>query len=177
MNNEPSTAPISRPLTALILMKQNFHPANVRIRSATLRDRKSLLDLMEAYYRYDHIRFDREEITPSLTELLRHPEFGKAWIGRHGPHCIGYVIMTFAFDLEFGGRQAGITELFIQSRFRGKGIGRKLLQEVEAFCQKVGIKSIELQVTRDNSKAIGFYERLGFHVHDRIPMSKRLKRV
>ena len=158
-----------------MLMKQSFHPENVQIRTATFRDREGLLDLMKAYYRYDHIRFDREEIEPSLTELLKHSEFGKAWIACRGPHRIGYVIMTFAFDLEFGGRQAGITDLFVQSLFRRKGIGRRLLLEVEGFCHKAGIKSLELQVTRENSKAVRFYERVGFHVHDRIPMSKRLK--
>ena len=155
-------------------MEQEFRLDNVTIRTATLRDRNMLLKLIRAYYRYDHLRFDRKMIEEGLLELLKREEFGKAWLIFYGRRCIGYLIFTFLFDLEFGGRQVGVTDLFIDARFRRKGLGRRVLCELEQYCQREGIKAIELQVIRENRKVVAFYKRLGFHVHDRIPMSKRL---
>ncbi len=151
-----------------------FRLENVRIRTAALRDRNILLQLVRAYYRYDHLRFDRKMIEQGLSELLKRHEFGKAWLISNGRRCIGYLILTFAFDLEFGGRQAGITDLFIYSKFRRKGVGSRVLTEVESFCRSCGLKTIELQVTRRNAKVVKFYERCGFKTHERIPMSKCL---
>jgi GNAT superfamily N-acetyltransferase len=155
-------------------MKENFRLENVQIRTASLRDRDLLLKLVRAYYRYDHLPFNRKMIEEGLSELLKHEEYGKAWLIFCGRRCIGYLIFTFLFDLEFGGRQVGVTDLFIDAGYRRKGVGRRVLCELEQYCQKEGIKSIELQVIKENRKVVAFYERLGFHVHDRIPMSKRL---
>ncbi len=82
--------------------------------------------------------------------------------------------MTFGFDLEFGGRQATITDLYLEPRYRGKGVGREVLRLVEDFCKKSGVRALELQVSADNSRATRFYQRFGFQAHDRVPMSKQL---
>lgn len=155
-------------------MKQNFELENIQIKVASLRDRGTLLKLIGAYYQYEALRFDRKMIERGLRELLRHPEFGEAWLISNGRRSIGYVIFTFLFDLEFGGRQIGITDLFIRSRFRRKGVGRYALCELEKFCKAKRIRSIELQVLGKNRKVTGFYRRIGFREHDRIPMSKQL---
>ena len=155
-------------------MNQEFRLDTVTIRTATLRDRNMLLKLIRAYYRYDHLRFDRKIIEEGLSELLKHEEFGKAWLIFYGRRCIGYLIFTFLFDLEFGGREVGVTDLFIDARFRRKGVGRRVLCELEQYCRREGMKCVELQVVKENCKVVAFYERLGFRAHDRIPMSKRL---
>ena len=89
----------------------------------------------------------------------------------------GYIMVTFGFDLEFGGRQATITELYVRPEHRGKGLGRMALGYVEEFVRRRGVQALELQVTRGNSRAYDFYTSCGFQGYDRIPMSKRLKRA
>jgi ribosomal protein S18 acetylase RimI-like enzyme len=85
------------------------------------------------------------------------------------------VIVCFWFDLEFGGRAAAITDLYLRREHRRQGIGRKALEFVEAFCRKAGISVVELQVEKGNAAARAFYKVNGFVAHDRIPMSKRLR--
>jgi len=155
-------------------MKQNPPLQNIRIRVAKLGDRNILLKLIAAYYRYDHLPFDRRMIEVGLVELLKHREFGEAWLISYGGRYIGYLIFTFLFDLEFGGRQVGVTDLFIHSRCRRKGIGEHVLRRLEQHCKRENIASIELQVLKENREVVAFYERVGFQVHDRIPMSKRV---
>jgi ribosomal protein S18 acetylase RimI-like enzyme len=87
----------------------------------------------------------------------------------------GYVILTFGGDLEFGGRQATVTDLYIIDGYRRLGLGSKILHFVEETCKELGIKALELQVERKNVAAQTFYCKLGFERHDRIPLSKRLR--
>lgn len=87
---------------------------------------------------------------------------------------VGYVILTFGFDLEFGGSTATITELYIAPGYRHGGLGAKTMQRLEALCCELGIQCLELQVERGNIPAQAFYTKLGFVAHDRIPLTKDL---
>jgi ribosomal protein S18 acetylase RimI-like enzyme len=79
-----------------------------------------------------------------------------------------------AFDLEFGGRQATITELYIIPEHRRLGVGRATLLFVEDTLRLLGISVFELQVERDNHAARAFYRAFGMHEHGRVPLSKRI---
>lgn len=87
---------------------------------------------------------------------------------------IGYTILTYGFDLEFGGRTALMTDLYLEPKYRRLGIGRKTVQFLEQFCRNDGIVALELQVEHTNRMAQRFYRRLKFEVHNRIPMTRRL---
>jgi GNAT superfamily N-acetyltransferase len=152
------------------------HPnlRNVRIQPATLRDAAKLLKLIKAYYAFDRIPFDLKAIAAGLSILLNEPIAGRAWLIRARGKPVGYLILTFGFDLEFAGRQATLTDFYIETRHRRKGIGRTVLARVEQFCRSCGVKALELQVTSQNASVLNFYRRMGFEPHDRIPMSKRI---
>src|SRR5262249_57587455 len=86
----------------------------------------------------------------------------------------GYLMLSFGFDLEFGGRLAGLTDLYIEARHRRKGIGREALAQAEECCRFCGVNAIELQVTRKNASVVDFYRSIGFQAFDRVPMRKRI---
>jgi GNAT superfamily N-acetyltransferase len=145
------------------------------LKLASLKDVCLLMGLIRDYYTFDQILFREEEIRQGLKALLGRPRLGKAWLILRRKRPVGYIVVTFGFDLEFGGRQATVTEFFVQPEHRGKGLGRMALGYVEEFVRRRGVQVIELQVTRDNSRAYHFYTSCGFQGHDRIPMSKRLE--
>jgi GNAT superfamily N-acetyltransferase len=134
----------------------------------------TLLDFIRAYYAFDAIAFDADVVRPALLELLANEAYGGAWLIRQSGTAIGYFVLTFGFDLEFGGRQATVTELFVRADARGRGAGRAALEFIEKYLRRLGIGALELQVERDNAEARAFYERLGFEAHDRVPLSKRI---
>lgn len=45
---------------------------------------------------------------------------------------------------------------------RGKGLGKKLLQEAINYCKERGFKFIFLETTGDQHTAIGMYQKAGF---------------
>lgn len=50
----------------------------------------------------------------------------------------------------------------ILREYRGKGIGKKLMTELEAWARDRGLKRLELQVVPQNDVALNLYQSLGF---------------
>jgi len=146
----------------------------ISFKAATLSDARKLEKWVRAYYKYDGIAFETETVRPALAVLLKNKSLGKAWFIQRRGKLVGYVVVTFGFDHEFGGRTATVTDLYIERRHRRKGLGRKTLGLVADFCRKAGVRGLELQAERDNTEARAFYKRCGFVATDRIPMNKRL---
>jgi ribosomal protein S18 acetylase RimI-like enzyme len=147
----------------------------VSFRTATIADVEALLNLVKQYYEFDQIPYVPAEIESGLRALLSDGSLGQAWLVLHGTHPVGYIIFTYGFDIEFGGRLATITDLYLEPSHRRQGLGGKILDHVEAFCRSIGLRGLELQVETDNAEARALYDKFGFQPADRIPMSKRIK--
>ncbi|WP_424949953.1 N-acetyltransferase family protein [Deinococcus sp.] len=146
------------------------------LRPASPADEAEVLELTSEYYAFDHIPFDAAELRQALGRLLAEPALGQVFlIGGEGGETAGYLTLTYGFDLEFGGQQATITDLYLRPAYRGDGLGRASLAALETVCTRLGIGALELQVERGNLAAQAFYLGLGFQPHDRLPMSKRLE--
>jgi len=50
----------------------------------------------------------------------------------------------------------------IDSDYRGKGLGRKLIEALKEQLKKENVKGFMLCAARTNDHAIGFYKKLGF---------------
>jgi GNAT superfamily N-acetyltransferase len=87
--------------------------------------------------------------------------------------AIGYLVLSFDFSLEYGGKNAWIDELFVQREFRGKGVGSKALDFAVQIAREYGARVLHVEVNRGNP-AIDLYRRSGFEDHDRYLLSKWL---
>lgn len=134
------------------------------------------LGFVEEYYAFDGIAFDAGDVRRGLAHLIENPVFGDAWLIADGERFVGHFVLAFGFDLEFGGQQATVTDLYLAETARARGIGRATIAFVERTLVARGVHALELQVERDNLEAQAFYRRVGMIAHDRIPMSKRLSR-
>jgi ribosomal protein S18 acetylase RimI-like enzyme len=141
------------------------------IRLASKSDHSALLGLIRAYYRFDSIRFDRRTTGRALGQLLRNKSLGCVWVIDAARALAGYAILTYNFDLEFGGIEGIVTDFLVATRYRRKGLGAQMVAVITDFCRENDIGAIELQVTRDNRRARKFYKSLGFEVLDRVVMS------
>ena len=147
----------------------------ISIRLARPRDREALIPLIRAYYRFDHIRFNPRTLWPALDRLLRSRSLGRIWLICDSACAIGYVVLTYHYDLEFGGIEGLITDLFVEEAYRGAGLGRRALDVVDDFCRDRGIRMVELQVEQDNVVAQEFYRRIGFKPLTRIVMTRDVR--
>ncbi|MBV8173686.1 MAG: GNAT family N-acetyltransferase [Verrucomicrobia bacterium] len=142
-----------------------------KIRLAKFSDFDRLLRLVAAYYKFDSIAFDERVTGRALRRLLSNKSFGRIWVIEWEGTLVGYMVLTFNYDLEYGGLEGLVTDLFVARRFRRKGLGALMMATARNFCRRRGISAIELQVTRHNRAAQVFYRALGFKALDRIVMS------
>jgi ribosomal-protein-alanine N-acetyltransferase len=57
---------------------------------------------------------------------------------------------------------ADILTVTVIDGFRRQGIAKRLIADIEGYCQSKGASAIMLEVATDNSGAIALYENLGF---------------
>jgi ribosomal protein S18 acetylase RimI-like enzyme len=74
----------------------------------------------------------------------------------------------------YEGHRGWVKYLAVEPGRQGVGLGRALMDEVEARLIERGCPKINLQVRTSNPEAIAFYERLGFAVDDAVSLGKRL---
>jgi len=78
--------------------------------------------------------------------------------GVEGTEVIGYA------GLDHGGDVADIMTVAVTPAARGHGLGRRLLDELEARARAGRAASVMLEVRADNAAAIALYERAGYAV-------------
>lgn len=144
------------------------------LKPARSTDLPLLLSYMEAYYRFDHLAFDRDAAAAALSRLLADDTLGRAWLVAAGGVPVGYVVLTLGYSLEFHGRDAFVDELYLEPGARGQGLGPAVLAQVEAACGRLGVRALHLEVERANHPAQAVYRKAGFEDHDRYLMTKWL---
>ncbi len=154
-------------------------PAPSRVRLARPSDVPELLAMMGTFNRAEHVTWRKPEVLPALRKLLREPSLGRVVVaeGRGGGELRGYAVATFGYDLEFAGRDAFLTELFVRSRFRRTGEGRRLLGALMDEMRGAGAAAIHLLVWPANRAARRLYHAAGFTPVPRLVMSQRWRGV
>jgi ribosomal protein S18 acetylase RimI-like enzyme len=74
----------------------------------------------------------------------------------------------------YDGHRGWIYSVAVQPRHRRQGIGFALIRQLEAALTRRGCLKVNLQVRASNVGVIAFYEKLGYHVEERVSMGKRL---
>jgi len=147
--------------------------AIVDMRQATVDDLSPLLLLMEAFNEAEGISWRPAEMGSAAARLLADPSLGTILVAeRETKELVAYAVATFGYDLEFAGRDAFITELFVDQRSRGNGLGTALLAATIEFLKTAGALAVHLMVRPENATARRLYGRLGFYEAPRIMMTK-----
>jgi diamine N-acetyltransferase len=144
-------------------------------RLATEVDLDSLLLLMRQMQADDPWSepFDEDTVRGNLRELLSNSGYGLVYLAHSEQAPVGYLVICFDFSLEYRGKGAWIDELFVQSPYRGQGIGTQLLDLAESASREHGAQFLHLEVNHGN-KALELYRRRGFIDHQRYLMTKPL---
>ncbi|HBX7750374.1 TPA: GNAT family N-acetyltransferase, partial [Klebsiella pneumoniae] len=78
----------------------------------------------------------------------------RVWLAGDEPAAIAIVARR--------GSAARLAAFALRPAWRGKGLGRKLMQELLMLLQQQGIETVFLEVIRDNHAAVALYQSLGF---------------
>jgi GNAT superfamily N-acetyltransferase len=132
-----------------------------------------VLAMTRALNAHEGIAIGDDALAAALARLLADPSLGAVWNVMQGGVAVGYAIVTFGYDLEFAGRDAWLTEMWIEPPHRGRGAGTAALALVSDAARALDVRALHLQVRPDNP-ARRVYERAGFAPVPRLVMTRRL---
>ena len=93
----------------------------------------------------------------SFDELLATP-YALLTVAEVDGQAVGYALGFVHATLYANGKVAWVEEIAVRPEFRGRGIGRQLMQRMEQWAEERECKLIALATRR----ASAFYERLGY---------------
>ena len=155
-------------------MPAQQRPLACTIRRARRADVDALLKMMAPFNRSEGIPWRPRSVAGALRRLLREPRLGLVLVAQQAKstRLVGYVVATFNFDLEFAGPDAFVTELFVRSEARERGVGRRLLGAAAVAMRSAGAGALHLLVRPDNLAARLLYEAAGFEEVPRVIMTR-----
>ena len=113
----------------------------------------------------------------ALVAIAEGEPMARAWLVRNGERAVGYLITTLGFSVEYGGRDGFIDDVYLVPEARGAGLGRRLLAFALAEAERLGVRTLHLEVDVENERATGLYRADGFEETGRRLMRRRVMRA
>ena len=131
-----------------------------------------MLTLVSEFCVTDQHTFDPDRVTRALVPLLEDDAHGVVYLADNEQ---GYVVITWGYSLESGGREALIDEIYL--RRRGEGRGGKVMDALFDDMAARGVVKMFLETETHNRRARRFYARQGFVEDDSIWMSRQISAI
>lgn len=143
-------------------MKSEARAMPVSIGHANAGDIDSLVSLLNVLFSIE------QDFTPNelaqrrgLELLLASPDQGQIFIARHPVEgVVGMVSAQLVISTAIGAPSAWIEDMVVRESFRGRGVGKLLLDQVREWAVLKGAGRIQLLADADNTPALDFYRRL-----------------
>ena len=137
-------------------------------------DISTITQMMQDFYAIDNYPMDVEVAKNLFQEFITNEHLGKSWLIYSENEIVGYIILTFIFSFEYGGKIAFVDELFIKETARGKGIGKEAIQFIQREVPKLSLKLLYLEVEPHNENAQKLYLAHDFVIHNRKLMKYKV---
>ena len=132
-----------------------------RIEAASEQDLPLILKLVKDLAEYEklaHVVIATEEI---LRESLFRKRVAEVLIGYAGDEPAGFAVFFQTFSTFLGVPGMYLEDIFVEPRWRRRGLGRQLLVRLAKIASERGYGRVEWSVLDWNELAIGFYKALG----------------
>lgn len=138
------------------------HEEPLRIRAATEKDTALILRMIRGLAEYERLS-DRVTATEAaLRDRLFGPkpaaEVALAFVG---DDAVGFAVFFHTFSTFASRPGMYLEDLFVEPKWRGRGVGRQLFDHVARIGVERGCRTMKWAVLPWNEPAIDFYRRLG----------------
>ena len=132
------------------------------IRSATRDDVPAILSLIRGLAEYEKLAHECEADEASLADTLFGDRPGaEVVIAEVEGEAAGFALFFHNYSTFLARPGLYLEDLFVQPRFRGLGLGKRLMAHLARLAVARGCGRFEWSVLDWNAPAIGFYRSLG----------------
>ena len=137
----------------------------LEIRKTTGKDAPLIVAMIRELAEFEH---ELEHVDITAADVLRdgfgtNPRFHTLlaeWDGQPA----AYALYFFTYSTWAGRASLYVEDLFVRVRFRGKGVGKALLQRMAAVASEQNCQGMRWEVLNWNTPAIEFYRSLGAEI-------------
>lgn len=132
-------------------------------RRITENDWELYREYVDTFYHTDAVNapVPAENYRVTFDEMLRSDAYVKGYIFEYEGHPCGFVLLSKTFSQEAGGISVTIEEIYIDDKYRSKGLATEFFTWLKA---QPGIMRLRLEVEDYNKGAMRLYERMGFEL-------------
>ncbi|GAO02065.1 N-acetyltransferase [Anaeromyxobacter sp. PSR-1] len=131
------------------------------VRAAGVDDLAAMAELLAALFAIEaDFRPDRDRQLRGLAALLSAPDRAAVRVADAGGAVVGMVTGQLVISTAEGAPSCWVEDLVIAPAWRGRGVARALLAEVEAWARRAGATRLQLLADRENAPALACYGRL-----------------
>lgn len=136
------------------------------IRPIEEKDQARVFDLLDQLIKAAKANDGQPYAKPDFTEregTLRKflGQGGRAFVAEEEGRIVGLVTVFILPVARRGEDRALVEDLVVDEAWRGRGVGKALLDRVKDLCRSQGIKVLKLNTQIANDRAHSFYEREG----------------
>ncbi len=131
--------------------------------------------MMEAFNRLEGIDWDPLSIEPAASRLIADPALGAIGLLISASEPVGYYMLSWGYDLEWRGRDAYLTELYVDPAWRERRVGTRALALIEDLARANGASAMHLMVRPENGPAVRLYASAGYRSPPRLFLTKAMR--
>lgn len=150
----------------------------INIRTAKPDDVTQLVALLKALFAIEaDFDFDQDKQTLGLQLLLKSDRACILVAESSGDKKLcGMCSIQILISTAEGGAVGLLEDLIVAADVRNRGIGAKLLAEGCVWAERQGLKRLQLLADKNNSPALGFYEKQGWQSTQLVCLKRPLKK-
>ena len=145
----------------------------IQIRQATLNDTEAIQKLNHELFKLEKKCFDSTLITDwplskdgkhYFEDLIKN---AYVIVATENDNIIAYLAGSISDKCSYSLLQYGeINNMYVDSRYRGKGIGKALVDNFKKYCAERNIRNLRVVASAKNKNAQEFYKKQGFSEFD-----------
>ena len=99
---------------------------------------------------------DKDKISENILNVINDPN-SCIFVAQTGNTLSGFIHLSFRCTIFHDGSSGLIDELVVAHKFRGKGVGKRLVMAAIKKCSEIGCIEVEVSTEKNNPNALGFY--------------------
>ena len=135
---------------------------SIRIETAVIEHVPGIVGLMRDFAEYEKLSQYCDITEEKLAAAMFFDDaYVEGVVAFEDTRLIAYALFYKSFASFRGQRGYYLEDIFIDSKYRGIGVGEAMLKKIAHIAKSNGAERIDFQVLDWNAPAISFYEKLG----------------